>query len=92
MPSYLIVNFTPKNLEKLKIYSACVNETLAEYSGEFLVKGPTEVLSGCQNFTMQLIMLFPTREAVLGWYYSPEYQALTTIRDESMTSQFQIVG
>lgn len=92
MPSYLIVNYTPLNQDKLNIYSACVSETLVGYEGEYLVKGPVEVLEGDQDFEMQLILTFPDRQAVLQWYFSPEYQALKTIGEEGMQSKFQIVG
>lgn len=92
MPAYITVNFTPTDKEKLQQYVAAVPATLARYSGEFLVRGMLEKLSGDTDYEMQVILAFPTREQAIDWYHSPDYQALIPLRDAGMRSQFQLIG
>lgn len=92
MPAYITVSFTPTDKEKLQQYGASVPETLAKYSGEYLVKGPSEQLHGDTGFQMQVILVFPTRDQASAWYHSGEYQALVPVRNAGMNSQFQLIG
>jgi len=92
MPAYITVNFTPTDKEKLQQYAASVTATVAKYSGEFLVKGMLEKLSGDTDYEMQVILALPSREQAIGWYHSPDYQALIPLRDAGMLSQFQLIG
>ena len=92
MPAYITVNFTPIDKEQLQQYVAAVPATLVKYSGEFLVKGIFENLSGNTDYEMQVILAFPNKEQASGWYYSAEYQALIPMRDAGMRSQFQLIG
>lgn len=92
MPAYITVNFSPTDEDKLRQYVAAVPATLAKYSGEFLVKGICETLSGNIHYEMQVILVFPTREQATGWYHSPDYQTLIPLRDAGMRSQFQLIS
>lgn len=92
MPAYIVVRFTPTDLEKHKEYSAAVATTLAQHSGEVLVKGPAENLHGNSDHLMQVIISFPSRREAVSWYHSKEYQALIPTRDAGMNAEFQLVG
>lgn len=92
MPAYITVNYTPIDKEKLQQYAAAVPATLVMYSGEFLVKGMFEKLSGDTDYEMQVILVFPTKEQATGWYHSPDYQALIPLRNAGMRSEFQLVS
>lgn len=92
MTAYVIVGFTVKDQEKLQQYGAVVPPILAKYSGEYLVKGPIEILHGENEYETQVIITFPSKEKATEWYYSIEYQALIEIRDEAMDSKFQLIG
>jgi len=92
MPAYIIVEFTPKDQEKLQQYGASVPPTLATYSGEILVKGPAQSLHGDAKHSMQVIIVFPSRENATSWYHSKAYQALIPLRNAGMDSRFQLVG
>ncbi len=92
MPAYITVNFTPTDKEKLQQYGAAVPATLAKFDGEYLVKGVAEKLSGDNDYQMQVILAFPSKDQAAGWYNSPEYQALLPLRDAGMRSQFQLIG
>lgn len=92
MPAYVIVGFTPTDVEKLQQYGASVPSILAKYSGEIIAKGKSEQLHGDFGFQMQIIIAFPSKEVASAWYRSDEYQALIPIRDAGMDSQFQLIG
>ena len=92
MPAYIVVDLTPTDASKLQAYSALAAETLIPFGGEFLVKGPIEVLHGDQHLQTKVIIAFPDRESAAGWYHSDAYQAITALRNEAMDSQFHLIG
>ncbi|MHA7925528.1 MAG: DUF1330 domain-containing protein [Marinobacter sp.] len=92
MSAVIVVGFTPKDTEKLQQYGASVPPTLAKYSGEILSKGPVQKLHGDFAHKVQVVIVFPSKEKALGWYHSEEYQALISIRDQGMDSQFQLIA
>ena len=92
MPAYIVVEFNPTDSEKLQHYGALVPATLTPFSGEILVKGPSQKLHGDSPFAMQVILTFPTKDDATSWYQSAEYQAIVPIRNEGMNSQFQLIG
>lgn len=92
MSAYIIVGLNPTNAEKLQQYSAAVPATLIKYQGEFLAKGPGEVLSGEAGRKVQVILNFPSRTLAYDWYHSEEYQALIPTRDAGMDADFKLLG
>lgn len=92
MPAYVVVEFTPKDKDKLQQYGASVPSTLALHSGEVVARGPLEQLHGHCGHQMQVIIAFPSKEKATAWYHSAEYQAIVPLRDAGMDSQFQLVG
>ena len=62
MAAYVIVGFNTKNSEKLQTYSTEAASTIAQYSGEFLVKGEVMPLCGEYGYKVQGIILFPSRD------------------------------
>jgi len=92
MTTYIIVDTTPTNPEKLQQYSALAAETLIPFNGEFIVKGPIEALHGDKAFQSKVIIGFPDHESASGWYHSDAYQAIISLRNQAMKSQFHLVG
>jgi len=92
MTAYVIIEFAPKDPEKLQQYAASVPSTLARHSGEIVIKGPVESLHGDAEYPMQVIVAFPSKEDATQWYHSKDYQALIPVRDAGMDSQFQLIG
>jgi len=92
MSAYIIVDLSSIDNEKLKQYGTEAAETLASFGGEFLVKRPIEVLHGTAKLPTKVIIEFPDRERASGWYHSPAYQAVIDLRDQTITSQFHLVG
>ena len=92
MPSYTIVEFTPKNKEMMQMYSAKAAQTIAEYQGEFLIKSPVKVLNGETNYEYAAIIIFPSTELAEAWYNSPAYQDLVDLRNQGMESKFILLS
>jgi uncharacterized protein (DUF1330 family) len=92
MSVYVVVEFNPKDAEKLQAYSAAALEIIANYQGDFLAKGQPQQLCGESGYKMQGIIAFPTQELAEAWYNSPEYQALIPLRDQGMDAHFQLIG
>ena len=92
MPAHVIVTFTPRDREKLKAYSQAAGPTVAAHEGEFVARGPLEVLAGQTEHQMHAVIEFPTREHAQAWYASAEYQALLELRGEGMDALFTLVG
>lgn len=63
------------------------------HGAEPLFAGPKTLdLLGDTPATHVAAFRFRDRNAVQAWFDSPEYQALTDLRDQAMTSSFAIVG
>jgi uncharacterized protein (DUF1330 family) len=92
MSTLIIVDLTPTDKEKLGAYSAQAGETLKPYGGEFLAKGPIEILHGDASFTTKVVIQFPDRESAVNWYQSDAYQAIIPNRDQGMDSQFHLIA
>lgn len=92
MTAYIIVDLTPIDSDKLQQYSALAAETLIPFGGEFLVKGPIELLHGASDLQTKVIIGFPDRDSASGWYHSTAYQAIISLRNQAMTSQFHLIG
>ena len=86
MPAYVTLDFTPTQKDKLQQSGAAVTANRAKSFGENLVKGPAEYLMVCNAFDMQVIQTSPSREPALARYHSPEFKALTTVRNASVGS------
>ncbi len=92
MSAFIIVDFTPKDTDKMKEYSGMAGPLVKEHGGEVLVRGASESLHGETPYSSKLVLRFPDREQALNWYNSVEYQQIIPLRDEAMTSWFHLVG
>ncbi|VAW53647.1 hypothetical protein MNBD_GAMMA05-1175 [hydrothermal vent metagenome] len=92
MSALIIVDLTPTDKEKLSTYSAMAVETLVPYGGEFLAKGPIEILHGESAFQTKVVIQFPNRDSAVNWYNSAAYLAIIPTRDLGMRSQFHLIG
>ena len=92
MSALIIVDLTPIDTEQLSHYSAQAAATLVPFGGEFIAKGPIEVLHGEAAHSTKVVIQFPDRDSAAGWYASDAYQALIPIRNKGMNSQFHLLG
>ncbi len=92
MTAHIVIDLTVTDVDKLQKYSALAAQTLIPFGGEFLSKGPIDVLHGESAFTTKVIIEFPDKDNAVNWYGSTEYQAIINIRNEAIASQFHLIG
>ena len=81
MPCYAVGHITVKNPEGYKDYAAQVPATIAAHGGKYLVRGGTATdVEGSMPHDRHVVLEFPSREALEGWYNSPEYQTILKSR------------
>jgi uncharacterized protein (DUF1330 family) len=80
MSGYLITTYKITNPEAYKAYTSAVGPTIDAHGGQILVAGPdSEVVEGNPD-PITVVIKFPSKEAIRGWYDSPEYQAILHLR------------
>ena len=77
---YWMVRADVKDAEKFKAYVQANAEAFRKHGGRFLARaGRTEVVEGTTR-SRNTILEFPSFEAALACYRSPEYQAALALR------------
>jgi uncharacterized protein (DUF1330 family) len=75
--AYLIFHNRILDAEKLQAYVEKAIPTLMDHKAEILVVDETsEVVEGPNSLPRTVMIKFPSREAAMAWYNSPEYQAI----------------
>ena len=83
MAGYLIANYRITNPDGYRAYTAAVVPTIAAHSGRILVAGPgSEAVEG-EPAPVTIVLEFPSKEALRGWYDSPEYQEIIHLRTDN---------
>ena len=84
MSVFLSVTIRVKDPAKLKEYISQVPATIAAHGGEKVSRGKVaKTLAGNADYQMAAVFRFPTMDALDGWFASPEYQALISLREEA---------
>ena len=90
MTAYAIVNYDITNLDGYQQYTAVVGPTILAHGGEILVAGPgSEIIEGNPG-AITVVLKFPSKEALRGWYDSPEYQEIIHLRTDNTEGGFII--
>lgn len=92
MAAYLIVDVQVVDTDGYAEYVDKVAETVTQYGGRYLARGgKVTVLSG--NWRPQRIILieFPSREELQKWLASPEYAAVSPLRERSTRTRAIVV-
>jgi len=83
MTAYLIANYDVTNEAGYQSYVASVGPTILSHGGQILVAGPgSEVVEGNPG-AITVVLKFPSMEALRGWYDSPEYQKIISLRTDN---------
>lgn len=89
MTAVFVARIRVQDPDKMKAYVAAAAPTIAAHGGDVLVRGQfAAALLGAGAAHATAIMRFPSVAAIEGWFASPEYQALTTIRDAAGEAEF----
>ena len=73
-------------------YSEGAPKTVAAFGGQFLIRGAKpETVEGDASKGRVVVIAFDSLEKARGWYFSPAYDALKPIRQNSTKSRILIV-
>ncbi len=83
MAHYLIANYRVTNPDGYQKYLELVGATTAAHGGDLLVaEFESHIVEGGAH-PVSIVLRFDSKEAALGWYHSPEYQAVVHHRQDN---------
>ena len=92
MACYVIAHVSVNNSEGYKAYTAETPGSIAAYGGKFIVRGGTcTPMEGQMPGDRHVVLKWADRAAAEGWYNSPEYQEILSIRLANSTGVMTIV-
>jgi uncharacterized protein (DUF1330 family) len=92
MAAYLIADVEVTDPRGYETYRQQVPAIIAAHGGRYVARGgATEVLEGDWQPRRLVILEFPSREKLMAWYRSPEYQPLIAIRQAASNSRLVVV-
>jgi uncharacterized protein (DUF1330 family) len=83
MASYLVANYDVSNRDGYNQYLAAVGPIIAAHGGKILVAGAGSTPVEGSPGEITIVLEFPTRSALEGWYNSEEYQEIIGLRTEN---------
>ena len=90
-PAYLIADVEVTDPATFQKYADKVPETLAPFNAQYLVRGgKTQALEG-EAPKRVVVIAFASAEKARGWYDSPAYDAIKSIRQSAAKSRLFIV-
>lgn len=91
MPAYVVVSSEINDPERFKAYMAAAPATIAEFGGEYLVRGGAlAALEGGWQPKRLTVLRFDSVERAKAWYDSPGYRAARDLR-AGITDRFDMV-
>ena len=91
MPAYIIVSSEIKDAERFKAYMAAAPAVVAEYGGEYMVRGGAlETLEGGWQPKRLTVLRFPSMAQAKAFYDGPGYRAARELR-AGTTDRFDMV-
>ena len=92
MSVYLIVQITIADREEYALYEAGFMEVFMKHGGTMLSvdESPT-VIEGDWTASRSVLIRFPSDDAAMNWYNSPEYQNLAKHRFKASTGNCILV-
>ncbi len=85
MTATVLVQFTVKNPEKFKDYSAAAGPTIKAAGGEIVGRfRAAETLTGESGLSGFALITFPDAATAKTWHDSADYQALVPLREEAV--------
>jgi uncharacterized protein (DUF1330 family) len=92
MPAYIFVNVTISDLAKFRAYGIANAALVATLGGKYLVLGSEgESLEGAALVGKKVISEWPSREAALAYWHSPEYAEIRKLREGICDAQVMIL-
>ena len=92
MPAYVIVDVNIHDAALYEEYKHLTPDTIADYNGKFVVRGPQiENLEGAWPDNRLVILEFPSVARAKQWWNSPGYAAAKAIRHRTATTNMIVV-
>jgi uncharacterized protein (DUF1330 family) len=91
MPGYLILHGEVTDPDGYEEYKAGGQRLLAKHGGRYLARGGAVSRLEGEWLPRFVVVEFPSYDAALAFYHSPEYQELAEIRKRCSTSAVAIV-
>jgi len=83
MAAYAIFDVEIRDMERYREYMLQVKPVIEAAGGRYLVRGGAHKIVEGEWFPRRLVLLeFPSMTALEGFYLSPEYQSLKTLRQQ----------
>jgi uncharacterized protein (DUF1330 family) len=82
MPAYMIINADIKDPVKFAEYGRANAALVKQFGGRYLaIAGQRDILEGTWPAGKSVISQWPTREAALAYWHSPEYATVKKLRE-----------
>ena len=92
MPAYVIYQGEVLDPERYDEYRHKAAKSILAAGGHYVVRGgDVEVLEGEGPAGRTVVLEFPTRQAAIDWYYSPEYAEARKIRDGAAIARMYVI-
>lgn len=91
MTALILARITVRDPQQMQAYSAAAGPTVTAHGGAFIARGKhVETLLGPAGAPVVALIGFPSADAAKGWFASPEYQALSELRDAAADMAFTL--
>ncbi|WP_162917295.1 DUF1330 domain-containing protein [Dongia deserti] len=91
MSAFLVSRIKVRDPAQMKAYGAAAAPTVAAHGGEVLARGNfAEALLGTGAPHATGVIRFPDLAAIHAWFGSPEYRALTDLREAAGEMEFLV--
>jgi|SRR5689334_10450617 len=85
MAAYVISEVEVRNAADFETYRALAAQSIAKYSGRYLVRGgAADLMEGGPPPNTIIIVEFPTMARLREWYASPEYAEALKVRANAL--------
>lgn len=88
---YWIAHVDVADMEKYKEYSAEIDVSLRKYGGRFIVRGGRSENVEGSNRSRHVVIEFPSYQAALDCWNSPEYKKALAIRAPVTTADIVVI-
>jgi uncharacterized protein (DUF1330 family) len=89
MPGYLIARVDVSDPNQYGKYTAVTPDVIARHGGRFIVRGgPVTTLEGPEERARVVVIEFPSREAAVAFYHSPDYREIKKLREGAAVGRF----
>jgi uncharacterized protein (DUF1330 family) len=92
MAAYVIYQGEVTDPERYEVYKVQAAASIIAAGGRYVVRGgDIEVLEGDEPAGRTVVLEFPTRQAAVDWYRSPEYTEIKKLRDGAARARLYVI-